>query len=161
MKTLLSVLLALFTVTAAAADKPVPPSHPQLAVTTLDGASWQLAAQRGSWVLVNFWATWCSPCIKEMPEIDHFTKAHANVVAIGLAWQDAEPDAIKAFLAEHPVSYPIALLDPFEAPGEFAAPRGLPTSYLIDPSGKLVRTFVGPLTAVDLAKAIGVAPPAS
>ena len=76
--------------------------------TTLDGKTFDLAAQRGHWVIVNFWATWCVPCIKEMPDISRFVATHKNVSAIGLAYDDSDPADIKAFVAKHPVVYPIA-----------------------------------------------------
>lgn len=161
MKTLLTLVLLAVAGSAGAANDPAPPSHPQLAVATVDGQSWTLAEHRGHWVLVNFWATWCTPCIAEMPEIDRFDKAHAKVEVIGLAYEDSDPATIKAFLAKHPVAYPVALADPFAPPTDFGAPLGLPTTYVIDPRGKLVKKFIGPVTAIDLAKAVGVAPPES
>ena len=56
---------------------------PALQVKTLDGASFDLASQRGKWVIVNFWATWCSPCIKEMPDISQFVAARSDAGALG------------------------------------------------------------------------------
>ncbi|HXD37842.1 MAG TPA: TlpA disulfide reductase family protein, partial [Rhodanobacter sp.] len=67
------------------------PAQPTLQVTTLQGKTFDLAAQRGKWVIVNFWATWCVPCIKEMPDISRFVAAHPNVRAIGLAYEDSDP----------------------------------------------------------------------
>jgi len=48
--------------------------QPQLSVTTIDGKTFDLAQQKGKWVIVNFWATWCSPCVKEMPDISTFVE---------------------------------------------------------------------------------------
>lgn len=161
MKIFLSAVLLAFAVSATAADKPAMPSQPELVVTTLDGQPWQLADHRGKWVVVNFWATWCTPCIAEMPEIDGFDQAHDQVSVIGLAWQDAKPAKIQAFLQQHPVAYPVAIANPFDPPADFAAPLGLPTTYVIDPEGRVSQKFVGPVTAVDLAKAVGVPTPES
>jgi len=134
---------------ALAADKP------ELNVTTLSGASFELSAQRGKWVIVNYWATWCRPCIHEMPALSKFVNSHANVTAIGLAFEDADVATLKAFLAKHPVSYPIAKVDPAKPPAAFAAPLALPTTYLVAPDGAVARHFVGPITPADLEQAIG------
>ncbi len=123
------------------------PAKPGLHVSTLDGNTFDLGAQRGHWVIVNYWATWCVPCIKEMPDISHFVATHQNVRAIGLAYEDSEPADIKAFLASHPVVYPIARVTLDTPPKDFDEPRGLPTTYLIDPAGKVVQHRVGPVTA--------------
>lgn len=131
------------------------PAQPTLHVTTLDGKTFDLAAQRGKWVIVNYWATWCVPCIKEMPDISRFVTAHKNVTAIGLAYEDSEPAEIKAFLAKHPVAYPIAQVTLDQPPKDFDQPRGLPTTYLIGPDGKVARHIVGPVTEASLEAIIG------
>jgi thiol-disulfide isomerase/thioredoxin len=131
------------------------PERPTLHVTTLDGKTFDLAAQRGKWVIVNYWATWCVPCIKEMPDISRFVAAHKNVEAIGLAYEDSEPADIKAFLAKHPVVYPIAQVTMDQPPKDFDEPRGLPTTYLISPDGKVAKHIVGPVTEASLAGLIG------
>jgi thiol-disulfide isomerase/thioredoxin len=131
------------------------PAQPTLHVTTLDGKTFDLAAQRGKWVIVNYWATWCVPCIKEMPDISRFVTAHKNVAAIGLAYEDSEPADIKAFLAKHPVAYPIAQVTLDQPPKDFDEPRGLPTTYLIGPDGKVAKHIVGPVTEASLEGLIG------
>jgi thiol-disulfide isomerase/thioredoxin len=131
------------------------PERPTLHVTTLDGKTFDLAAQRGKWVIVNYWATWCVPCIKEMPDISRFVAAHKNVVAIGLAYEDSEPADIKAFLAKHPVVYPIAQVTLDQPLKDFDEPRGLPTTYLIGPDGKVAKHIVGPVTEATLEGLIG------
>ncbi|CAM5267875.1 TlpA family protein disulfide reductase [Rhodanobacter lindaniclasticus] len=131
------------------------PDQPTLQVTTLDGKSFDLAAQRGHWVIVNYWATWCVPCIKEMPDISHFVAAHENVRAIGLAYEDSEPADIKAFLAKHPVVYPIAQVTLDKPLKDFDAPRGLPMTYLIDPEGRVAQQKLGPVTEALLKQWIG------
>ena len=131
------------------------PVQPTLKVTTLDGKTFDLAAQRGKWVIVNYWATWCVPCIKEMPDISHLVATHKNVTAIGLAYDDSDPADIKAFVAKHPVVYPIAQVTLDKPAKDFDEPRGLPTTWLISPDGKVAKQFIGPVTAVSLTAIIG------
>lgn len=130
------------------------PKTPSLKVTTLDGGSFDLAQQRGKWVVVNFWATWCTPCIQEMPDISAFVAGRKDVTAIGLAWEDTEKAELDAFAKEHPVKYPLAQVDVYKPLDDFETPRGLPTTYLIAPDGTIAKKFVGPVTGDDLAKAI-------
>lgn len=129
-------------------------SHPRLQLTTLSGEPYSLAAQRGQWVVVNYWATWCSPCLKEMPELSALHAMREHIAVVGLAYEDIAADALRAFLARHPVAYPIAIVDVNAPPADFAAPVGLPVTYLIDPQGAMVERFVGPVTAVQLEQAI-------
>jgi thiol-disulfide isomerase/thioredoxin len=131
------------------------PVQPSLKVTTLDGKTFDLAAQRGKWVIVNYWATWCVPCIKEMPDISHFVATHKNVTAIGLAYDDSDPADIRAFVAKHPVVYPIAQVTLDKPAKDFDEPRGLPTTWLIGPDGKVAKQFIGPVDATSLTAIIG------
>ena len=128
--------------------------RPSLSVTTLDGKTFDLAAQRGKWVIVNFWATWCSPCIEEMPALSAFVASRKDVAAIGLAWEDTERAEVLAFAKAHPVVYPLAQVDVYEPLPDFESPRGLPTTYLIAPDGRVAKKITGPVTATDLEKAI-------
>lgn len=131
--------------------------QPSLSITTLDGAQFDLAAQRGKWVIVNFWATWCSPCIEEMPALSAFVASRDDVRAIGLAWEDTEREEVVEFAKKHPVAYPLAQPDVYEPLADFETPRGLPTTYLIAPDGRVAKRFTGPITMKDLEQAIAAA----
>jgi thiol-disulfide isomerase/thioredoxin len=132
-------------------------THPTLLVDTLDHGSFDLAEQRGKWVVVNFWATWCKPCIKEIPDLTAFDAARDDVQVIGLAYEEIEIAELREFLGRHPAGYPIAVLDVYDPPADFDTPRGLPMTYLIDPDGRIARKFLGPITSEDLAEAIAAA----
>ncbi len=155
---LLKPLAALGLVLACAGSaQAAMPEQPSLKITTLDGKPYDLASQRGKWVIVNFWATWCVPCIKEMPDISRFTATHQDKVsAIGLAYEDSEKTDIQAFLAKHPVSYPVAQVTLDKPLADFDEPRGLPTTWLIGPDGKVAKRFVGPVTEASLGQATGI-----
>ncbi|MEF3083731.1 TlpA disulfide reductase family protein [Luteimonas sp. SMYT11W] len=117
-------------------------------VAGLDGPTLQVpAAYAGRPVLVNLWASWCGPCIEEMPELDRFAReqGETGVQVLGIALDDAE--AVRAFLARIPVTYAIAL----DAPGPADAgvrlgnPRGvLPYTVLLSPDGRLLKQRIGP-----------------
>lgn len=130
---------------------------PALSITTLDGSLYDLGARRGKWVVVNFWATWCAPCLKEMPELSALDAMHEHIEVIGLAYEDIEPDAMRDFLKRHPVVYPIAIIDTFEPPEDFDTPRGLPMTYLIAPDGTVAKKILGPVTAEAIEDAIAAA----
>jgi thiol-disulfide isomerase/thioredoxin len=157
---------------AAAAPAAAPPATtvqredgadamPALEVTTVDGKPWRLADRRGHWVVVNYWATWCGPCLKEMPELSALDAMREDVEVIGLAYEDTTPSDLKAFLVKHPVVYPVAPVDVYDPPAAFDAPRGLPTTWLIAPDGRVARHFLGPVTAADLEAAIAKGVPAA
>ena len=147
---------------ASPAAKPKAPATartqtPSLQVTTVDGAHYDLAAHRGKWVVVNFWATWCAPCLKEMPELSALDAMREHIEVIGLAYDDIEPAELEAFLRKHPVVYPIAIVDTYTPPADFDPPRGLPTTYLIGPDGTIAKQFLGPVTVRDIEAAIAAA----
>jgi thiol-disulfide isomerase/thioredoxin len=124
--------------------------NPGLVIETFDGKTFDLANHRGKWVVVNFWATWCAPCLKEIPDFNAFAKKRDDVQFIGLAYEEIERPDLEAFLKRTPIDYPIAVLDVYNPPKDFETPRGLPMTVLIAPDGRKVKQFLGPVTSADL-----------
>jgi thiol-disulfide isomerase/thioredoxin len=117
---------------ACAAD-----SAPALAVPTLAGPDFDLSAQRGHVVIVNFWATWCVPCRAEMPMLDDFYRKHhgEGLEMIGLS-VDLPAALAKVKQAAGTVSYPMAVARDARSNG-FPAPNALPITYVIDAKGSV------------------------
>lgn len=153
---LLIALLACAAISGNARAQSANP-QPQLSVRTLDGKTFDLAAERGKWVIVNFWATWCSPCIAEMPAISKYVAAHKDVTAVGLAYQPEPLADVLKFAHKHPVDYPLARIDMQHPPAGWEMPAGLPTTDLIAPDGHLAKRFIGPVDARLLDAAIAAA----
>lgn len=128
-------------------------TRPTLAVPTLDGAGFDLADHRGRWVVVNYWATWCAPCIKEIPELSELADRD-DVEVLGLDFEEIERADLDAFLERHPPRYPIAPVDVYDPPKAFPVPRGLPMTWLIDPEGVVAAGFVGPVTKAQIEQAM-------
>jgi len=127
----------------------------------LDGESYRLSDWRGQWVLVNYWATWCAPCRKEIPDFSAMHDARDDITVLGLAYEDIEVEAFEEFLVDYPATYPILLVDVYEPPESLGAPRALPTSFLINPDGELVETWLGPITSEKITARIDGKEPAT
>jgi peroxiredoxin len=106
-------------------------------LTDLDGKSWTLRQLAGKVVLVNFWATWCPPCRKEMPDLDAIYKKLRGKGLVILAISDEERTKVEPYLAAHHVSYPV-LLDPGDKVNEQFIVHGIPKSFVYDRTGHLV-----------------------
>lgn len=122
-------------------------------VLTPSGAKMPLVSLRGRPLLINFWATWCPPCVKEMPELDAFAKAHSaqGWQVLGLAVDQSE--AVKQFLTQTPVSFPIGIVgvDGLSLVRALGNPSGgLPYSVLFNAQGQIVQQKMGATTAAEL-----------
>jgi len=115
--------------------------HAGFTLTDLQGKSWSLQELRGNVVLVNFWATWCQPCRKEMPDLDALYKRFKGQGFIVLGISDEEAAKVNQLLSERNVTYPI-LLDPGRKVNEAFRIEGIPKSFVYDRKGKLVAQAV-------------------
>jgi thiol-disulfide isomerase/thioredoxin len=112
----------------------------------LGGGKVMLSDFRGEWVVVNYWATWCAPCRKEIPELSKLHEERSDVTVLGLAFEELDDSDFYAFLEDYDVSYPILKVDVYAPPEPFGAPMALPTTIILDKQGRAVKAFLGPVT---------------
>ena len=144
---LLAVLLLLAAVAPAAPAAGADAHHVDFSLPDVTGQVHRLSDHRGKWVVVNFWATWCGPCMVEIPELMRFHERHKDhdAIVIGVNFEEIETPALEAFIAEMGIDYlvvragdtPILPFEPL---------KGLPSTFFVDPHGELVASHVGPVT---------------
>ncbi len=115
-------------------------------VTDTDGKTHTLSGYKGKWVLVNYWATWCPPCLEEIPDLIamHGNKKN-SIVVIGIALDYRTAKQVTDFAEGLLVNYPIVLGNP-QVVNQIGPVQGLPTTYLFNPDGKMVAQQVGAIT---------------
>ncbi len=106
-------------------------------LTDSQGKNWNLRGLKGKVVLVNFWATWCPPCRKEMPDLEALYQKYKDQGFVVLSISDEESAKVSPFIAERKISYPV-LLDPGRKVAEAFIVEGIPKSFVYDREGKLV-----------------------
>jgi thiol-disulfide isomerase/thioredoxin len=116
----------------------------------LRGGEVSLSEFRGKWLVLNYWATWCTPCRKEIPDLSALHEARDDIVVLGLAFEDTEMEVFDEFLEEFHPSYPLLRVDVYAPPEPFGAPKALPTTIILNPRGYPVKTFLGPITRQDI-----------
>jgi thiol-disulfide isomerase/thioredoxin len=131
------LLIAMLWVSAAAAEG--------FTVVDTKGKKHHLQDYKGKWVLVNFWATWCPPCLEEMPDLQKLHETRKDLVVIGIAMDYKDPNYVISFADDLLVTFPIVLGNQ-EIAAQFGRINGLPTTYLYSPQGKLAAKNIGALT---------------
>jgi thiol:disulfide interchange protein len=141
-------------VVEATASAPATSAAPALPFKTLDGGDFNAASVSGKVLVVNFWATWCVPCRKEIPAFNRMNKdlSPQGVAVIGVSLDEDGAGAVKSFLAKNPMEYPVALGS--DAAKDKYQIGPLPTTIVMDRQGKVVHKFEGLTSPEDIQKAI-------
>lgn len=148
-KRLLSMLL-LFAVALGAAANTVDFELPDL-----EGKLHRLSDYRGKWIVVNYWATWCPPCLEEMPELEMFHINHKDkdAVVLGVNMETIDASELREFVEQQFISYPVLREKP-ALYTELGQVSGMPTTFLVAPDGHLAARQVGQVTATMLENTI-------
>lgn len=126
---------------------------PPLPAKVLEPPAATIAGLHGRPAIVHFWASWCGPCQKEAPELARLGRElHGRATLVGVDYTDAAGSA-RAFIARHGWRFPI-LADPSGSTGDAYGLNGLPTTFLVDAHGRIVRRLTGPQTAAGLLRAV-------
>jgi len=135
------------TVTAAGSDAAALTSAmaPEFRAQTLDGTQASLSDFKGNVVLINFWATWCPPCVREIPRLVRLSEKYGAeglvVLGVNSTYQD-DPAKVAQFVRDQRISYPVLLDAEAEVSRKYPA-RLMPTTYIVDRNGRIVHTKVG------------------
>ena len=129
---------------------------PDFALTDLDGKEHKLSDYKGKKVLLVFWATWCPPCRKEIPDLIELRETVSEDKLAMLAISNEKPDLVKSFVAQANLNYTV-LLDQGTLPSPYNTINAIPSSFFIDPEGKIKLATSG-LVSLSEIKAILLVP---
>ncbi len=117
----------------------------------VNGQIQSLDQYKGKWLIVNYWATWCGTCMKEMPELIslHENNKDNDIVVVGISFEDIERKDLKAFVSDKAIPYTVLNTEPVRVTPIGKVPA-LPTTYIINPEGKVVAGEIGIVTREDL-----------
>jgi peroxiredoxin len=116
----------------------------------------RLSHYLGKWVVINYWATWCKPCLTEMPALERLHNQYKNkIIVLGVSFDKLDNNAINQIAKKNSLTYPMLSVFPMQKFGIDNIDI-LPVTFIINPQGKLVKTLKGPQTETQFAQALGI-----
>jgi thiol-disulfide isomerase/thioredoxin len=149
-------LVALYTLAAVGGcSQPARENPLEFTLPDTGGKLHSLSDYKGKWVIVNYWATWCKPCLKEIPQLITLSREYENnaVVVLGIDYEDLDLKTLLGFMHDHHMSYPVLRTNPLAAQ-KLGPILGLPMTFVITPQGELATTLVGQITRSGVEQAI-------
>jgi len=136
-----------------ACSHPEPDAETQIALA--DGTATQFSHWEGRWILINYWAEWCAPCRKEIPELNrvHAERNTSGVVVVGVNYDGLSGERLRTLVAKMGIRFPVLVEDP-RARWNAEQPSVLPTTLVIGPDGQLKDVLVGPQTYESLSRVL-------
>jgi peroxiredoxin len=141
---------------SAAATAPQPAINhpaPDFTLTTLTGETFSLSAARGKPVVLNFWATWCGPCQRELPALQAAAERYSDRVLIIGVDQGEEAETVQKYVDQLGLTFPIPMDSEFAVSALYNV-RGLPTTFFIDPDGVIRQVWLGEMNSITLAEGV-------
>lgn len=118
-----------------------------------DGSEGRFDQYSGRWLLINYWAEWCGPCRKEIPELNELHHETSDIVVLGVNYDGLTGEALTDLIATMGIEFPVLVNDP-RARWQQETPAVLPTTLLINPAGELAEVLVGPQSLDSLKAAV-------
>lgn len=148
MKRLFIICLLIFTIVGCSSEQPT--FHDN------HGKKIQFSKLHGKWIIINYWASWCHSCVKEIPQLNSFYQHHKNnVIVLGVNYDLITGEALKKAIKKLHIIYPVLTADPRNVL-HLKDPGIIPITYVINPQGQCVRRLLGPQTEKKLNKVMSL-----
>lgn len=119
----------------------------------LDGRKQSLSDYRGQWLVINYWAEWCPPCLKEIPELNKLAQTQENISVLGVSFDKLSNDELKALVDRLDIRYPVLATEP-NPYLPMKTPQSLPATFIVTPVGEIMGPLLGEVDQAKLLKLI-------
>lgn len=117
----------------------------QQPATDISGQAIDFSSFKGKWVVINYWAGWCKPCLREIPELNRLAKDHNDIIVLGVSFDPMPLQKIQHFVALHQINYRVLDSLSLQSVG-IGHVKALPATFVFDPQGNLAQSIYGEIT---------------